>query len=213
MVAAELQQRGFAVAVPSLHGTENTTVPYWQQHADAAARQLRDIDPSTPIVLVANTAAGVLLPAIRQALQRPVAAYVFVDAGIPQDGKSRTDLARIVAPDAPRVGDADIRLPNWRDEDLRAEVPDTDLRAAVLAELHPQPLAFRQEPIPVFAGWPDAPCGYIKFTRGFQTPAVQAQQNGWAYREFAGGHFHPLVAPAAVTEALIEVAAAMGVDA
>ena len=97
-----------------------------------------------------------------------------------------------------------------RDEDLRAVIPDAVLRAGVLAELHPQPLAFRQEPIPVFAGWPDAPCAYIKFSRGFQSPAEQARQRGWGTYEFDGGHFHMLVDPSAVANALVDFAEHIG---
>ncbi len=66
------------------------------------------------------------------------------------------------------------------------------------------------EPIPVFAGWPDAPCAYIKFSRGFQSPAEQARQRGWVTYEFDGGHFHMLVDPTAVANALVDFARQIG---
>jgi len=66
------------------------------------------------------------------------------------------------------------------------------------------------ELIPVFAGWPDAPCAYIKFSRGFQSPAGQARQRGWVTYEFDGGHFHMLVDPTAVANALVDFARQIG---
>jgi hypothetical protein len=85
-------------------------------------------------VLVAHSGAGPLLPAVADALGPPIGAYLFVDAG--------------------------ERYPTWRDEDLRAAIPDPELRQRVLAaEVRPQPAEFWTETIPGFAGWPDGPCG------------------------------------------------------
>lgn len=41
-------------------------------------------------------------------------------------------------------------------------VPDADLRRALIADLRPQ-AEFWDETVPVFGGWPDAPCGYMRF--------------------------------------------------
>ncbi len=81
----------------------------------------------------------------------------------------------------------------------------------MLSELHPQPLAYRAEPIPVFPGWPDAPCGYIRFTPFYDGPAERARREGWAYAELDGGHFHMLVDPSGVADTLIGLTEWMGV--
>jgi hypothetical protein len=58
--------------------------------------------------------------------------------------------------------------------------------------------------MPVVAGWPDAPGGYILFTQGYRRSLEQAQRTGWPSRTFHAGHFHMLVDPAAVAAALVE---------
>jgi hypothetical protein len=73
-------------------------------------------------------------------------------------------------------------------------VPNQALRLGLLAQLRAQPWAFWEEPIPVFAGWPDAPCAYLRFA---PNPAYDA--------EVSGGHFHMLVDPTAVTGALLDL--------
>jgi len=104
-------------------------------------------------------------------------------------------------------------IPTWTDEDLRDIIPDADLRRDTLAELRPRPLGFFEEPIPVFVGWPDAPCGYLRFTQtGSYGASVQrAQQEGWAYAELDGAHFHMLVDPGAVADALLGLVERMGI--
>ena len=71
--------------------------------------------------------------------------------------------------------------------------------------MRPRPLAFFTEPIPVFAGWPDAPCAFLQFSPAYDVPARRAREAGWRYREIAAGHFHMLVDPAAVADALLDL--------
>src|SRR5437762_1429093 len=61
--------------------------------------------------------------------------------------------------------------------------------------------------LPVFAAWPDTPCSYIQFSPVYDDPAREAQQRGWPYRRFEAGHFHMLVDPLAVADALLEIMA------
>src|ERR671938_1387108 len=93
-VADALRRRGYGAMAPTLQYDERAERPYWQQYADSVAQALASIPAERELVLVAHSGAGVLLPAIREALGRPVAAYVFVDAGIPENGKSHLDLWR-----------------------------------------------------------------------------------------------------------------------
>jgi hypothetical protein len=139
---------------------------------------------------LAHSGAGMLLPAIRQVTGRRVAAYLFVDAMIPENMKSRLDL--FASPEAAtrfRQSAKNGYLPVWTDEDLREDIPDNALRRRFVNELRPLPLAVYEEPIPVFSGWPDAPCGYLQFTPTYEFGKRRAETSGWIYSRMNGGHF------------------------
>ena len=213
LVADELRHRDIEVVVPSLYDVEDTGAPYWKQHAAAVIRALEPISADRPLILVGHSGAGPLLPAIRQMIPHHVAAYIFADAGIPANGASRLDLFE--SPEAAnqfRQAAPDGLLPIWSDEDLREVIPDAGLRRRFVAELRPLPLAVYEEPIPVFDGWPDAPCGYLLFSPVYATLAARARRDGWAYRELDAGHFHMLVDPKAVANALVELVEQMDIS-
>jgi len=207
-VADELRRRGVDAIIPTLDSPTAPGSRYWERHGRTVAEALEDVAPQQPLILAGHSGAGMLLPAIRQLTRRPVAAYLFVDAGIPEDGKSRLDLF-----EDPQAAELFRRaavgglLPTWKEEDLRAAIPDHERRQRFVAELRPLPLAVYEEPIPVFEGWPDAPCGYVRFgaNPAYDAPAERARRAGWPYRELAGAHFHMLVDPAAVAGALLDL--------
>jgi hypothetical protein len=213
LVAEELRRRGHEALVPALADREGAGVPYWDQHARSVAEALRSLPERQPVVLAGHSGAGPLLPATRAAAGRPVAGYLFVDAGIPEDGLSRLDLLERELPEAAaqwrEVLEAGERIPVWQEDDLREVIPDARLRGGMIAELCPRPLGFYTELLPVFDGWPDAPCGFLRFAPGYAVPAQQARECGWAYREIAAGHFHMLVDPAGVADALLSLTAEM----
>jgi hypothetical protein len=148
----------------------------------------------------------VLLPAIGEACKGRVAAYVFVDASIPRARASRLDLFGSEV-EVRQFSEAatDGLLPTWTEEDLREAIPAPDLRRRFVQELRPLPLAVYEEPIPVFEGWPDAPCAYLSFSpaSAYKDAIALARRQGWAYTELVGGHFHLLVDPPAVAGALL----------
>src|SRR5581483_11219293 len=78
-VLAELQRRGLPALAPELR--DNGSGPYWRQHARSVAAAIERLPSEQPLILVGHSGAGPLLSAIRRACARPVAAYVFVDAG------------------------------------------------------------------------------------------------------------------------------------
>lgn len=205
-VAAVLKARGVPVALPELRDDPDSRLPMWQQHAASAAQDLARQAAGQPLVLVAHSGAGALLPAIRQALGRPVAGYIFVDAGWPVDGQSRLETFGDEAASFRAFLAAGGRFPNWTQSDLEDSVPDSELAARLTADQRPRSLPFWEERIPVFAGWPDAPGGYLLFTETYRASAQQARAAGWPAREMPAGHFHMLVDAAAVAEALLELA-------
>lgn len=207
LVADELSRRGQTALVPALPDARTLTPPYWQAHAEAVAQAARLQPEPEATILVGHSGAGALLPAIRLALRRPVAAYVFVDALIPEPNASRLDLFGI--PDQVagfRQAAVNGLLPVWSADDLREAIPNAPVRERFAAELTPLPLAVYEEPLPVFAGWPDAACAYLLFNRAaYATHWERAQARGWPCAQLPGSHFHLLNDPAAVTDALLKL--------
>jgi hypothetical protein len=99
------------------------------------------------------------------------------------------------------------QFPNWSFDDLQEVIPDESLRQQMVREIRPRGLEFFTEPIPVFEGWPDAPCIYIQFSAPYEWPATQARQAGWPTYKLEAGHFHMLVDPITVTDTMIEALA------
>ena len=210
LVANQLRQRGFDVLVPILEDSIDSEEPFWKQHAGSVSAALAQIPKTSSVTLIAHSGAGPLLPAIRNSIANPVSAYVFVDAGIPRDGATRLDLMRSEDPEWAAQFQEELergqRFPNWSVDDLQEVLPDESLRRQMVSEIRPRRAAFFTEPIPVFEGWPDAPCMYIQFSAAYQRPAAQARQAGWQTYELEAGHFHMLVDPEAVTDLIVKSA-------
>lgn len=208
-VAKELHRHGYAVCIPHLADSDEVPLPYWEQEAASAARYISEVPLDAPLVLVAHSGAGPILPAIRQVIRHDVQAYIFVDAGIPHDGLTRLDLMALESEERAdgfrKHLAAGGSFPNWSDDELRQIIPDRETRRALLGELFPRKLRFYDERIPAFSGWEKTPCGYIKFSAAYAAQFRHAQETGWAAREIPGGHFHMLVEPTRVATAIIEM--------
>jgi hypothetical protein len=207
-VANELQRRGQEVLLPELIDDGSARTPYWKQHAKSVARSLESSPVQRPVILVGHSGAGPLLPAIRAALAQPVTAYIFVDAGVPQAGSRRlgsgtTEDSRQWAEELRQHLRTGGRFPTWSFDDLAQIIPNPQFVEKMLSELRPRGLDYWEEPIPVFEGWPDAACVYLQFSPVYDEQAAIAQQRSWPYSIIAGGHFHMLVDPPAVAEAII----------
>src|SRR5712691_9990949 len=139
LTAAALAEHGCPALAPELLDQPGRALPFWQQHAESAAAALQAVPPGEPLVLAGHSGAGALLPAIRQAIRRPVAGYIFVDAGIPVDGRSR--LASFgegeAADEFRRFLAGGGRFPTWTAAELSEIVPDAALAAALAADLRP----------------------------------------------------------------------------
>lgn len=211
-VADEMQRRAIPVLVPPLRETAGSAVPLWKQYAESVADALRDTPPETNIILVGHSAAGPLLPAVGAYSPRLVEGYVFVDAGILFRDASQLDLR--AAEDIERAWTLEAalqngaRVPQWSSEDLSDDIPDREARERVVQELQPRGLEFFLETLPVF-DFPNAPCAYLQFTEWYDPSARQAQEREWAYQRIEAGHFHMLVDPVAVTDALLALTTEM----
>lgn len=203
LVAAELRRRGHTAVVPSLTDSTASPEPLWRQHAALADEAVAGLPEAAPLNIVGHSGAGWLLPAIGAALGRPVAAYLFVDAQLPlAPGGSPEPLP----PELLQLLNAGGRYPNWRDDDLREEIPDPALRARLLRELQPRGRDYFETPVPLPAGWPDAPAAYLRFSPHYAPQFERARALGWPTHELPGGHFQLLVDPAGVSDVLLALA-------
>ncbi len=90
LVADELRERGRAVLVPPVEAEEGSGEPFWRQHARGAGEAIAGLPPNVRPVLVGHSGSGMLLPPIRELSGRRVAAYLFADAGLPDQELART---------------------------------------------------------------------------------------------------------------------------
>jgi hypothetical protein len=209
LMARQLVAQNVDVLLPPL-ADDNEILPYWQRHGQAVGAFFKANPRHQPTVLTAHSGAGPLLPVIRAGIDIPVAAYLFVDAGIPVDGYSRLELMGLEslewAGEFRQFLEAGGQFPQWSDEQLREIVPDPMLRQQLLAEVRSRSLEFFTEPIPVFQGWPDAPCGYIRLSPAYDYPYSEARRRGWVTAEMEAGHFQMLVEPQKVADMMLDVA-------
>lgn len=213
-VAAELDQRGIPATVPDL--VDDGSPPFWRQHARCVVRSIaEDIEPGTPLVLVAHSGAGQLLgvlgPVLRDAGYQ-VAAEILADAGLPPGGRSRLDqLGDDASGGADELRDAlddGVPFPAWDDQTMRPLVPDDERRHRLRDELRPQPAAYWVEPIPTAVDWPDAPVGALIFSDGYAGTVDAAAQHGWPVRRLEGdNHFLALADPRHVADELLALTA------
>ncbi|MGH8893288.1 MAG: hypothetical protein ACRDWY_08300 [Actinomycetes bacterium] len=208
-----LRARGDEVVVVDV--TDDTAPPYASGYVARAALQVAAAELVGPMYLVGHSGAGYLLPqlgAARRSARRPVAGYVFLDAGVPH-GRAATRLTLLRAEDPDFAGELEAlladggRFPSWTDGDLRDLVPDDAQRSALVASLRPRGPDFFTEPLPFPGDWPDAPCGLVQLSPAYAGPARVASSRGWPVveREIAGGHFAMCTDPDGVAAALDEL--------
>lgn len=202
-----MERRDIPVLVPSL--TDNGRAPYWKQHTESVAKALIETPPETRVILVAHSGAGPLLPAIRTVSPRAVSGYIFVDAGLPKSGASRLKLLEAENSDYAREFEKELwtgaHFPTWSAQDLSEIIPDALTCQTLANDLQPRVLDFFQESLPPFENFPDAPAAYLQFSGPYDHAAHEAQTRGWTFRRINAGHFHMLVDPIAVTDALLEL--------
>jgi hypothetical protein len=209
-----LGARGWeSVASVDLPGSAGP-MAHWERTVGGVERTLGEVPAERPVALVGYSGAGALLPAIGRAIRQPVAAYVFLDAGLPAGGRSRLETMAAEGPsgaafavDLASALEAGHRYPEWTDEDLAPLLRDPERRRQLLAEVQPRARSFWIEPLPVVEPWPDAPCAFLQFSEAYQFAADEAQALGWPVRHLPGSHFHHLVDERGVADALLALLA------
>jgi len=207
-VARELVRRGHGALVPSLLGAADAPPPHWRHCVSAVREQVGK--PRDPIVLVGHSGAGLLLPAIADCVSATVSRLLFVDSGIPvRTGETPVVPQRFIDELATlAVGG---RLPPWSKwwgEDAMSDlIPDEGQRDMLAAEMPSVSLDHLRERIPSPAGWDRVPCGYLLLSDAYIDAAAEARERGWRVEHIIGAqHLHIVVAPGAVTDALLRLA-------
>ena len=201
-VAERLVREGCDVLVPRLTPPAGVRRPYSLQYALEVAGAASVVPQGKRIVLVGHSNAGQRLASFRQEIPAAVAAYILVDSALPEQTLSEAGRSYL---EQRRRQAIDGMIEPWTDDELAPALPDPVLRRRFMAELTAWPLAFFEEEIPVFVGWPDAPCAYMRFTANYPAATERAIREGWPLIEFDGAdHFHMLVDPQAVADSLLD---------
>jgi hypothetical protein len=205
-VAASMRAAGHDAVVPSMLGFESSGRPYWP----AFVQTLTDAcEGDDPLVLVAHSGAGPLLPAAIATLGDRVDRVVFAEASLPPvDGQA--ELAPTWLLDHLRPLSSDGLLPPWSqwwgDGAMATLVPDPARRALLAAELPTLPFDYLEQAVPVAAGWAHrvAP-SVLWFSDIFEPDATDAAGRGWRVRRINGGHLHMAVDPDEVATAIVDL--------
>ena len=152
------------------------------------------------LVLVPHSNAGLYVGAV--AADRPVAAAVFVDAGLPSDEGPTPTASPLALGFLGGLADRHGLLPPWTSwwppEDVEPLFPDSATRARVEAEQPRLPLSYFGDAVPAAPGWQRFPCGYLAFGDTYAEEVARTRAAGWRVSVLEGRHLHMLCDPQAV---------------
>lgn len=206
-VAEVLRARSRQVLVPRL--TDDDAPPWWAAHVDAVVTAVGDPDPS-PLVLALHSGAGQLADQLVARLGRAghtVEAILFVDAGLPPQGRSRMAQLGDEAPDFAIELGATLsgggRFPDWTDAQLRGLVPDGERRLRLLHGVRRLPAEYWEEPIPDVEAPPHRRA-VLLLSGGYAPTAWAAEAEGWPLVDLAAdNHFLALADEVRVADAIL----------
>ena len=210
-VATSMRGMGETPVVPELRSPFGIEGRYWERHVESVARAVDGVGSDTPVVLVAHSGAGCLLPALCAHLGDRACACILADAGLFHPGSSRFGTFEDAAVlDQFRASAREgMLLPPWGEADLRPLIPDDAVRLAFLADIEPMALRVYEEPMPPLDIPDGMQRGYLLFSTAYRFHFERAKLLGWHTREFRGGHFEMLRRPEPVATALVELADAL----
>ena len=209
--AEVLRQNGFSCFVPDLTGAATTAPPYYSKYASAAAAA---VDGSDHVVLVGHSAAGALLPAIAEVVGDRTKGAVFVDAMLPQPGRSWFDTAPPGLEAQLRGLAVDGMLPpyhEWFPPGALADwVPDPQRRRRLIAEIPRMPVAYFDEPAPPTRFTESVACAFVRLGAPFDAAADKAERLGWWVARRDWDHLRMLSDPHAVADLVVQAISATG---
>jgi Alpha/beta hydrolase family len=208
--AERLLKNGFHCVVPDLTAIATMDHPYYPKYAMAATAAADGT--SGPVVVVGHSAAGALLPAIAEAVGNRTCGAVFVDAMLPQPGRSWFDTA-------PPGLEAQLRgladhglLPPWHEwfppSSLEALVPDPARRRRLIAEIPRLPIAYFDEPAPPARFAKPVACAFLRLGAPFDRAADKAERLGWWVARREWDHLRMLSDPDGVADLIAQAISA-----
>jgi pimeloyl-ACP methyl ester carboxylesterase len=208
--AEVLRETGFGCAVPDLTDLATMDPPYYPKYATAAAASVDD--GSDPVVVIGHSAAGAVLPAIAEAVGDRTRGAVFVDAMLPQPGRSWFDTAA-TEQEAQLRGLADHgMLPPWHEwfppGVLEELVPETAVRRQLIAEIPRLPIAYFDEPAPPARFANSVSCAFIRLGSPFDRAADKAERLGWWVARRDWDHLRMVSDPEAVADLIVQAISA-----
>jgi pimeloyl-ACP methyl ester carboxylesterase len=208
LVAGELARSGHWPVVPSFQGLEGRAPTYLAGQVEIVLEAIRKAALEDPIWLVAHDWAGLALPSIAAALAPRVAGCIFVDGKLPQSGGSPIGLLHDPrAAEALRRAIENPMLLAWSSPGLEELIPQATVRERFLDEFPYRPMAYYEEQVAIPAGWPNAPCGYLRLSAPYRDEAAKAASLGWPVIERDGRHFDILAEPGTVAGDLLDLVA------
>ena len=209
--AETLRENGFHCLVPDLTAVATTGPRYYPKYARAAAAAVDD--GPDPVVVVGHSAAGALLPAIAEAVGGRTSGAVFVDAMLPQPGRSWFDTAP-PAQAAQLRGLADHGLlPPWHEwfppGSLEELVPDPSRRRRLISEIPRLPVAYFDEPAPPAGFAKSVACAFLRLGSPFDGAADKAERQGWWVARRDWDHLRMVAAPKAVAALIAQAISAI----
>ncbi|MEU3271512.1 alpha/beta hydrolase [Saccharomonospora sp. NPDC006951] len=211
--AATLRESGYLVVVPSLAAGIGGTGPCYPRLAGLVSAAVAESGAAGPVVLVAHSGAGPLLPAIAETLSLPVVATVFVDAQLPHPGRSWLAAAPEAIGDQLRGLAVGGTLPPWNQwfppDVIAALLPEPERRERFVAELPRLPLSYFEETAPETGG-PNVPCAYVRLSEGYDRQATTCAGRGDPVVRADSDHLAPYTDPGTVAVALREAVSRLG---
>ncbi|MFG1933793.1 alpha/beta fold hydrolase [Mycobacterium sp. NPDC048908] len=212
--AKELQDNGFRGVVADLTEVASSGGPYYPKCATAAAVAVDGI--ADTVVVVGHSAAGALLPAVAEAVGARTRGAVFVDAMLPQPGRTWFDTAPPGMETQLRGLATDGVLPpyhDWFPDGVLAQlVPDTVRRDRMIAENPRLPVAYFDEPAPQARFTDSVACAFIRLGAPFDAAADKAERLGWWVARRDWDHLRMLSDPAAVADVIAQAISATCAD-
>jgi pimeloyl-ACP methyl ester carboxylesterase len=215
-VAERLHGRGHRVFTPTLTGlgerehlaTRGTGLD--THIADVAGvvacEELREV------ALVGTSYGGLVIAGVADRMAERIRALVFLDAALPQEGKSMLDLVpperRATVERLAREQGGGFRVPTSLV--LDTGIADERERAAYLARMSPHPLRSLQDPVRLTGRWQDVATkvyvlASLKPTHHFLEYYEWAGRTpGWAARQIPSNHFPMTTMPDETAALLME---------
>jgi pimeloyl-ACP methyl ester carboxylesterase len=203
--AVVLRDKGFRCAVPDLTAVTAEGPPYYPALARTAAAA---VDGADPVVVIGHSAAGALLPAVAAAVGERTTGAVFVDAMLPQPGRSWFATAPPLLETQLRGLAVDGVLPPWHEwfpaGALEESVPDPQIRRRLIGEVPRLPLAYFDEPAPP-AEFPESVTrAFLRLGSSFDRAADQAERLGWWVARRDWDHLRMIADPDAVADLIAQ---------